>query len=127
MKMKLLASAGQAPPLKTRRQGTAKVLVESDVAALFGLEMAETTYISTPVSAVPKAIPTVQGEKREQDACQETKPATKTDTSTSCDSGQFGNEKDNPSKCQKAAHSAATIVFRMTVSGPMARNGRTTR
>jgi hypothetical protein len=29
--------------------------------------------------------------------------------------GQFGNEKDNPSKCRKTAHSAATIVFRMAV------------
>ena len=28
-----------------------------------------------------------------------------------CDSGQFGNEKDNPSKCQETPHSAATIVF----------------
>src|SRR6266496_5108793 len=32
----LLASAGQAPPLKTAAPGTAKVLDESDVAALFG-------------------------------------------------------------------------------------------
>src|SRR5450756_150 len=77
----LLASAGQAPPLTTAAPGTAKVLDESDVAALFGLEMAETTYISTPVSAVPKRSQQSKAKKGSKMPARKTKPATKTDTS----------------------------------------------
>jgi uncharacterized Zn finger protein len=50
----LLARAGQDRPLKRIVPSTAKVLDDSDVAALFGLEMAETTKFDTPNLAAPK-------------------------------------------------------------------------
>jgi uncharacterized Zn finger protein len=50
----LLASAGQDSPLTRAASGATKVLDESDVAALFGLEMAETTDTPPPVSSIPK-------------------------------------------------------------------------
>src|SRR5665647_2828548 len=52
----LLASAGQNLPLTRTAPSAAKVLDESDVAALFGLEMAETTNTNTntPAPTVPK-------------------------------------------------------------------------
>ena len=50
--------------------------------------------------------------KKEQDICQKDQASSEDRCRlTSCDSGQFGNEKDNPSKCQETAHSAATVVF----------------
>ena len=65
----LLASAGQDLSLASAAPNAAKVLDESDVAALFGLEMAETT--NTPRPRSRKATPTVQGAKRTQDTCEE--------------------------------------------------------
>jgi uncharacterized Zn finger protein len=50
----LLASAGQDSPLTRAVSGAAKVLDESDVAALFGLEMAETTDTPPLASSIPK-------------------------------------------------------------------------
>jgi uncharacterized Zn finger protein len=50
----LLASAGQDFPLTRAVPGAARVLDESDVAALFGLEMAETTDTPPPASSTPK-------------------------------------------------------------------------
>jgi uncharacterized Zn finger protein len=76
----MLASAGQDSPLTRAAPGAAKVLDESDVAALFGLEMAETTYISTPVSAVPKRSQQSKAKKGSKMSARTTKPATKTDT-----------------------------------------------
>src|SRR5271167_3741234 len=72
----------------------------------------------------PKATPTVQGAKR-QDICQKDRASSEDRCRlTSYDSGQFGNEKDNPSKCQETAHAATTIVFQRRYRDPMARNGR---
>lgn len=45
----LLAGAGQELPLKRTAPGAAKLLDDGDVAALFGLEMAETANSDTPV------------------------------------------------------------------------------
>lgn len=50
----LLASAGQGSPLTRAASDAAKVLDESDIAALFGLEMAEATDTPPPVSSIPK-------------------------------------------------------------------------
>jgi uncharacterized Zn finger protein len=74
----LLASAGQAPPLKTAASGTAKVLDESDVAGLFGLEMAETPHTPNPAFTVPKRPQQSKAQKGKISA-RKTKPAAKTD------------------------------------------------
>ena len=47
----LLAGAGQDLPLKRVAPSAAKVLDDGDVAALFGLEMAETANFDTPTPA----------------------------------------------------------------------------
>jgi uncharacterized Zn finger protein len=75
----LLASAGQAPPLKTAASGTAKVLDESDVAALFGLEMAETPHTPNPAFAVPKRPQESKAQKGNKISARKTKAAAKTD------------------------------------------------
>jgi len=75
----LLASAGQAPPLKTAAPGTAKVLHESDVAALFGLEMAETPHTPNPAFAVPKRPQESKAQKGYKISAKKTKAAVKTD------------------------------------------------
>src|SRR6476646_12270196 len=69
----MLASAGQDSPLTTA-PSAAKVLDESAVAALFGLEMAETPYTPNPAFTVPK--PKAQKGKI---SARKTKPAAKTD------------------------------------------------
>src|SRR6267142_2559173 len=74
----LLASARQAPPLKTAAPGTAKVLDESDVAALFGLEMAETPHTPNPAFTVPKRPQQSKAQKGKISA-RKTKPTAKTD------------------------------------------------
>jgi uncharacterized Zn finger protein len=50
----LLADAGQDIVLTRAAPGAAKLLGDNDVAALFGLEMAETATFDTHVSAAPK-------------------------------------------------------------------------
>jgi uncharacterized Zn finger protein len=75
----LLASAGQAPPLKTAAPGTAKVLDESDVAAVFGLEMAETPHTPNPAFAVPKRPQESKAQKGNKISARKTKAAAKTD------------------------------------------------
>jgi uncharacterized Zn finger protein len=71
----LLASAGQNLPLTRTAPSAAKVLDESDVAALFGLEMTETTCIDTPTPTAPKRTPQSKTKKRSANAA-ETKRAT---------------------------------------------------
>ena len=108
----LLASAGQDLPLTKAAPGAAKVLDESDVAALFGLEMAETPHTPNPAFTVPKRPQQSKAQKGNKISDRKTKPAAKTDVALHrANSSQFGNEKDNPSKCQQTAHSTATIVF----------------
>jgi uncharacterized Zn finger protein len=75
----LLASAGQAPPLKTAASGTAKVLDERDVAALFGLEMAETPHTPNPAFAAPKRPQESEAQKGNKISARKTKAAAKTD------------------------------------------------
>ena len=75
----LLASAGQAPPLKTAASGTAKVLDESDVAALFGLEMAETPHTPNAAFAVPMRPQESKAKKGNKISARKTKAAAKTD------------------------------------------------
>jgi len=75
----LLASAGQPPPLKTAASGTAKVLDERDVAALFGLEMAETPHTPNPAFAVPKRPQESKAQKGNKISARKTKAAAKTD------------------------------------------------
>ena len=50
----LLARAGQDLPLKRAAPSAAKVLDDSDFAAVFGLEMAETANFDSPAPAAPK-------------------------------------------------------------------------
>jgi uncharacterized Zn finger protein len=71
----LLASAGQNLPLTRTAPSAAKVLDESDVAALFGLEMTETTRIDTPTPTAPKRTPQSKAKKRSANTA-ETKRAT---------------------------------------------------
>ena len=78
----LLASAGQAPPLKTAAPGTAKVLDESDAAALFGLDMAETPHTPNPAFAVPKRRQESKVQKGNKISARKTKAAVKTDVAS---------------------------------------------
>ena len=50
----LLAVAGQDVALSKAAPAAVKVLADSDVAALFGLEMAEAANVDTPIPATPK-------------------------------------------------------------------------
>ena len=59
----LIAGAGQDLPLSKATPGAAKVLDDSDVAALFGLEMAETARSDIPTAR--NAAQAVQDRKRE--------------------------------------------------------------
>jgi len=71
----MLASAGQDSPL-TMAPGAAKLLDESDVAALFGLEMAETPDTPNPAFTVPKRPQQSKAQKGKISA-RKTKPAAK--------------------------------------------------
>jgi uncharacterized Zn finger protein len=82
----LLASAGQDSSLTGAAPGAAKVLDESDVAALFGLEMAETTPTPTPV----------QGAKSRQDVYRDNEASSKKRYGIWCDSDQLRKEKGTP-------------------------------
>jgi uncharacterized Zn finger protein len=59
----LLAGAGQDLSLGTTAPASAQVLDDGDVAALFGLEMAETAKSATPVANQPKVRKTSRGSK----------------------------------------------------------------
>jgi uncharacterized Zn finger protein len=74
----MLASAGQDSALTRAAPGAAKVLDESDVAALFGLEMAETPHTLHPAFTVPKRPQQSKAQKNKISA-RKTKPAAKTD------------------------------------------------
>jgi uncharacterized Zn finger protein len=69
----LLASAGQYLPLTKAAPNAAKVLDEGDVAALFGLEIAETIDISAPIG--PKRRQRSKAQKRRKTLARKTKPA----------------------------------------------------
>src|ERR1700738_2743619 len=77
-KTQMHASAGQDSPLTTA-PGAAKVLDESDVAALFGLEMAETPHTPNPAFTVPKRPQQSKAQKGSKISARKTKPAGKTD------------------------------------------------
>src|SRR5271163_3596645 len=74
----MLASAGQDSPLTRAAPGAAKVLDESDVAALFGLEMAETPHTPNPAFTDPKRPQQSKAQKGKISA-RKTEPAAKTD------------------------------------------------
>lgn len=74
----ILASAGQDSPLIRAAPGAAKVLDESDVAALFGLEMAETPHTLNPAFTVPTR-PQQSKAQKSKISARKTKPAAKTD------------------------------------------------
>jgi uncharacterized Zn finger protein len=97
----MLASAGQAAPLKTAAAGTAKLLDESDVAALFGLEMAEASYVSTPGSAVPKRSQQSKAKNGSKMFARTTKPTTKTDTSHRATRANSGTKKTTQVSARK--------------------------
>jgi len=73
----LLASAGQDLSLTGAAPNAAKVLDESDVAALFGLEMAETTNRITLARAVPKRARRSRAQKGRKIPPRKTKPVAK--------------------------------------------------
>ena len=75
----MLAGAGQDPPLTRAAPGAAKVLDESDVAALFGLEMAETPHTPNPAFTVPKRPQQSKAKKGNKISARKTKAAAKTD------------------------------------------------
>ncbi|MGQ0681511.1 SWIM zinc finger family protein [Bradyrhizobium sp.] len=77
----LIASAGQGSPLTRAASGAAKVLDESDVAALFGLEMAESGHTPGPASPASKPPQGSKPEKGKKTSAKKTKPAAKDDTS----------------------------------------------
>lgn len=73
----LLASAGQNLPLTSATPSATKMLVESDVAALFGLEMTETTRIDTPTPIAQKRPSQSKMKKRSEKAPETNRPAAK--------------------------------------------------
>jgi uncharacterized Zn finger protein len=73
----LLASAGQNLPLTSAVTRAAKVLDESDVAALFGLEMTETTRMDTPTPTAQKRPRRSKTIKRSEKAAETKRPAAK--------------------------------------------------
>ena len=75
----MLAGAGQDSPLTRAAPGAAKVLDESDVATLFGLEMAETPHTPNPAFAVPKRPQESKTQKGNKISARKTKAAAKTD------------------------------------------------
>ncbi len=75
----MLAGAGQDFALTRAAPGAAKVLDESDVAALFGLEMAETPHTPNPAFAVPKRPQESKAQKGNKISARKTKAAVKTD------------------------------------------------
>jgi len=75
----MLAGAGQDSPLTRAAPGAAKVLDESDVAALFGLEMAETPHTPNPAFTVPKRPQQSKAKKGNKISARKTKAAAKTD------------------------------------------------
>lgn len=77
----LLASAGQDLPITKAASGAARVLDEGDVAALFGLEMAETTFAPTPASAAPEQRQRSKAQQVGKAPVRKTKPAAKPDVS----------------------------------------------
>jgi uncharacterized Zn finger protein len=91
----LLASAGQDPSLTRAAPGAAKVLDESDVAALFGLEMAETTPTptQTPASSVPKRPLQSKAQKGGKMSTRKTRPAAKSDTAHGATRASSGTKK----------------------------------
>ena len=73
----LIASAGQGLPLSKATPGPAKVLDDSDVAALFGIEIAETASADIPSARKqPRGFKTVKASKSA-----ETKTSAKKDKS----------------------------------------------
>ena len=74
----MLASAGQDSPLTRAAPSAAKVLDESDVAALFGLKMAETLHTPNPGFKIPKR-PQQSKAQKSKISARKTKPAAKTD------------------------------------------------
>jgi uncharacterized Zn finger protein len=78
----LLASAGQDSPLTRTASEAAKVLDEGDVAALFGLEMAQDAHIPLPTAA-PAKQPQRSGKRSKAQKgapARKTKPAVKNET-----------------------------------------------
>jgi hypothetical protein len=73
----LLAGVEQDLPLTRATPSAAKVLNDTDVAALFGLEMTETTRIDTPTPTAPKRTPQSKAEKRNEKAAKMKRPAAK--------------------------------------------------
>ena len=111
----LLASAGQDFPLSKAAPGAAKVLDESDVAALFGLEMAETANSATPIPATSQATPTVQALERKQGTSRSEDPGSKDKQVTRRDADQIRTQMGSPSSFPEKAREASTSAFGMTV------------
>jgi uncharacterized Zn finger protein len=97
----MLASAGQDSPLTRAAPGAAKVLDESDVAALFGLEMAETPHTPNPAFTVPKRPQQSKAQKGSKISARKTKPATKTDTSHRATRANSGTKKTSRVSARK--------------------------
>src|SRR6202795_885983 len=98
----MLASAGQDSPLTRAAPGAAKVLDESDVAALFGLEMAETPHTPNPAFTVPKRPQQSKAKKGNKLSARKTKAAAKTDVAlhraTGASSGTKKETRESASK-----------------------------
>lgn len=73
----LLAGVGHDLPLTGVTPSAAKVLDDSDVAALFGLEMTETTRIDTPTPPAPKRPPRSKTTKKSGKPAKTRTPAAK--------------------------------------------------
>jgi uncharacterized Zn finger protein len=93
----LLASAGRDSPLTRAASGASKVLDESDVAALFGLEMAETTDTPPPASSIPKRSQRSSEQSKAQEgskmSARKAKPVAKKETSLNATRASSGTNK----------------------------------
>ena len=85
----LLAIAGQDVALSKAAPAAAKTLDDSDVAALFGLEMAETANSATSDPRYSQATPTVQALASKQGTFRSEDPGGKDEQVTGRDTGQI--------------------------------------
>ena len=110
----LLAIAGQDVALSKAAPAAAKTLDDSDVAALFGLEMAETANSATPIPATPKRPQRSRPLKASKAPLRSEDPGCKDKQVTERDADQIRTQMGSPSSCPEKARAASTSTFGMT-------------
>ncbi len=97
----LLASAGQDSPLTRAVSGAAKMLDENDVAALFGLEMAEATDALSPAASIAERLARSKAQTVSERPPGKTKAVAKKQTSRDARRAGSGPKKATRTKARK--------------------------